>query len=109
MRLPARITGVGAYLPERILTNADLERMVDTDDAWIVERTGIHERHIAADEETTSTMGGEPLDAPSPPPASRRATSTSSSPVPAPRTACSPRSQPSSSTRSARRVPVPSM
>ncbi|MBM4409745.1 MAG: ketoacyl-ACP synthase III [Chloroflexi bacterium] len=59
MRLAARITGVGAYLPERILTNIDLERMVETDDAWIVERTGIRERHIAADHETTSTMGAE--------------------------------------------------
>jgi 3-oxoacyl-[acyl-carrier-protein] synthase III len=57
MTLPARITGVGRYLPGRILTNAELERMVDTTDDWIVSRTGIHERHIAADDETSSTMG----------------------------------------------------
>ena len=57
MTLGARITGVGRYLPERILTNDDLAKMVDTNDAWIVERTGIHERRIAAPEETSSTMG----------------------------------------------------
>lgn len=43
----ARIAGTGSYVPERILTNADLERMVDTSDAWITERTGIKERRIA--------------------------------------------------------------
>ncbi|RMD70215.1 MAG: ketoacyl-ACP synthase III [Gammaproteobacteria bacterium] len=47
----ARITGTGSYLPEKVLTNADLERMVDTSDQWIVERTGIRRRHIAAPEE----------------------------------------------------------
>ncbi|MHB1331193.1 MAG: beta-ketoacyl-ACP synthase III [Sulfuriferula sp.] len=52
----SRISGTGSYLPERILTNADLEKMVDTSDQWIVERTGIHERHIAADHETTSDL-----------------------------------------------------
>jgi 3-oxoacyl-[acyl-carrier-protein] synthase-3 len=52
----ARITGTGSYLPKKILTNADLEKMVDTTDAWIVERTGIRERHIAADDETSSSM-----------------------------------------------------
>lgn len=57
MTLPVRITGVGRYLPARILSNADLERMVDTSDDWIVSRTGIHERHIVADDETSSTMG----------------------------------------------------
>ena len=53
----ARITGVGRYVPERIMTNAELERMVDTNDEWIVERTGIHERRIAAPDETSSTLG----------------------------------------------------
>jgi 3-oxoacyl-[acyl-carrier-protein] synthase-3 len=50
------ITGVGAYVPDRVLTNADLERMVDTNDEWIVERTGIRERRIAADSEAASDL-----------------------------------------------------
>ena len=49
----ARITGTGSYLPEKILTNHDLEKMVDTNDEWIRDRTGISERHIAADDEFT--------------------------------------------------------
>jgi len=52
----SRITGTGGYLPARVLTNADLERMVDTNDEWIVTRTGIRERHIAAEGETTSML-----------------------------------------------------
>ncbi len=52
----SRIAGTGAYLPAKILTNADLEKMVDTTDQWIVERTGIHERHIAAADETTCDL-----------------------------------------------------
>jgi 3-oxoacyl-[acyl-carrier-protein] synthase-3 len=52
----SRITGTGKYLPERILTNADLEKMVDTTDEWIRSRTGIVHRHIAADEEATSDL-----------------------------------------------------
>ena len=52
----SRILGTGSYLPEKILTNADLEKMVETTNAWIVERTGIRERHIAADGETTGSM-----------------------------------------------------
>lgn len=52
----SRIAGTGSYLPQRILTNADLERMVDTSDEWIVTRTGIRERHIAADGEHTSDL-----------------------------------------------------
>jgi len=52
----ARILGTGSYLPEKILTNRDLEKMVETADAWIVERTGIRERHIAADNETTCDL-----------------------------------------------------
>jgi 3-oxoacyl-[acyl-carrier-protein] synthase III len=56
MSLGARITGVGRCLPERVLTNAELERMVDTSDEWIAERTGIRERRIASPEETTSVL-----------------------------------------------------
>jgi 3-oxoacyl-[acyl-carrier-protein] synthase-3 len=50
------ILGCGAYLPERVLTNHDLARLVDTTDEWIVERTGIRERRIAADGEKTSDL-----------------------------------------------------
>ncbi|MFU8838261.1 MAG: beta-ketoacyl-ACP synthase III [Thiohalomonadaceae bacterium] len=49
----SRITGTGGYLPERILTNQELEKLVDTNDEWIVERTGIKERRIAAEGENT--------------------------------------------------------
>jgi 3-oxoacyl-[acyl-carrier-protein] synthase-3 len=52
----SRIAGTGSYLPEKILTNADLERMVETTDEWIVARTGIRERHIATDGEFTSDL-----------------------------------------------------
>jgi 3-oxoacyl-[acyl-carrier-protein] synthase III len=51
------VLGCGSYLPGRILTNDDLSRMVDTSDEWIVQRTGIRERHIAAENEATSDMG----------------------------------------------------
>src|SRR4030043_1515696 len=51
------IIGAGSYVPERILTNRDLEKMVETSDKWILERTGIHERRIATEEETNVTMG----------------------------------------------------
>ena len=51
------MAGVGHYVPERVLTNAELERMFDTTDEWIVSRTGMRERHIARDDETTSDMG----------------------------------------------------
>src|SRR5918992_463304 len=50
------IAGVGMYVPERVLTNHDLERMVETSDEWIVTRTGISERRIAAPGEATSDM-----------------------------------------------------
>jgi len=50
------ITGVGGYLPERLLSNKDLESMVDTDDAWIVERTGIRQRYIIAENQHTSDL-----------------------------------------------------
>ncbi len=52
----AKITGTGSYLPEKILTNADLEKIVDTTDEWIFTRTGIRERHIVADEEFSSDL-----------------------------------------------------
>ncbi len=51
------IRGVGAYLPKRIMTNDDFSRIVETTDAWITERTGIKQRHIAADDELTSDLG----------------------------------------------------
>jgi 3-oxoacyl-[acyl-carrier-protein] synthase III len=51
------IRGVGAHLPKRIMTNADMSRIVDTTDEWITERTGIKSRHIAADDELTSDLG----------------------------------------------------
>jgi len=53
----AVIRGVGAYLPKKVLSNHDLTRLVDTSDAWIRERTGIEQRHIAADDELTSDLG----------------------------------------------------
>ncbi len=53
----AHIIGLGSYLPERVLSNADLEKMVDTTDEWIVSRTGIKERRIASAEECTSDLG----------------------------------------------------
>jgi len=52
----SRIIGTGSYLPEKILTNFDLEKMVDTSDEWIRSRTGIEERHIASDDEATSDL-----------------------------------------------------
>lgn len=52
----ARITALGAYVPEKILTNSDLEQMVDTNDEWIVQRTGIHERRITATDEFVSDL-----------------------------------------------------
>lgn len=56
---PIGIVGYGKYVPERILTNADLEQMVETNDEWIVSRTGIRERHIAAPEQATSDLAYE--------------------------------------------------
>ncbi len=52
----ARIIGTGGYLPEKVLTNADLEKIVDTTDEWIVTRTGIRERHIAVEGQTTCDL-----------------------------------------------------
>jgi len=53
----ASFRSIGAYVPEKILSNADLEKMVDTTDEWILKRTGIKERHIAAEDEVTSDLG----------------------------------------------------
>ena len=50
------ITGIGAYAPEHVITNDDLSKMMDTSDEWIVERTGIHERRIAADDQALSDL-----------------------------------------------------
>lgn len=52
----SRIVGTGGYLPEKVLTNHDLEKIVETSDDWIASRTGIRERHIAADHEATSDL-----------------------------------------------------
>jgi 3-oxoacyl-[acyl-carrier-protein] synthase-3 len=52
----SRIIGTGGYLPEKIVTNADLEKMVDTTDEWITDRTGIRKRHVAAEGETTCDL-----------------------------------------------------
>src|SRR5690625_1649750 len=52
----AGLTAIGAYAPEQVLTNFDLEKMMDTSDEWIVTRTGIHRRHIAAEDEFTSDL-----------------------------------------------------
>ena len=56
-RIYSRIAGTGSYLPEKVLTNADLTQFVETSDEWIVARTGIRERHVAAEGETTSDLG----------------------------------------------------
>jgi 3-oxoacyl-[acyl-carrier-protein] synthase-3 len=56
MSVYSRIAGTGSYLPEKVLTNADLEKMVDTNDEWIVSRSGIRERHVAAEGETTGDL-----------------------------------------------------
>ncbi len=52
----SKITGTGSYLPEKILSNADLEKLVDTSNEWIIERTGIKERHIASPQENTTDL-----------------------------------------------------
>ena len=55
----ATVVGLGSVLPERVVTNAEFEKLVDTSDEWIRERTGIRERHIAAPGETTSDLAVE--------------------------------------------------
>src|SRR3546814_1064345 len=52
----ARIAGTGSYLPEKVLTNDDLAKIVETSDEWIASRTGIRERHVAAEGETTGDL-----------------------------------------------------
>jgi 3-oxoacyl-[acyl-carrier-protein] synthase-3 len=52
----SRIAGTGSYLPEKVLTNADIEKLVDTSDEWIRTRTGIQSRHVAVDNETTTDL-----------------------------------------------------
>ncbi len=59
MTLRSIVRGYGIYLPKQILTNSDLEKKIDTSDAWIQERTGIKQRHVAADNELTSQMGAK--------------------------------------------------
>lgn len=59
MRIKSKIIATGSYLPQKFLTNSDLEKTVDTTDAWIVERTGIKKRHIAAENELTSDIAFE--------------------------------------------------
>ena len=54
-----KVTGWGTYLPDKVLSNADLEKMVDTSDEWIITRTGIKERRLVADNEVTSDLGAE--------------------------------------------------
>jgi 3-oxoacyl-[acyl-carrier-protein] synthase III len=54
--LPVAIAGIGAYLPSQIVTNDDLSKVLDTSDEWIRTRTGIRQRHIAADDEATSDL-----------------------------------------------------
>lgn len=56
MTLHSRVTGTGSYLPEKVLTNQDLQKIVDTSDEWIFTRTGIRQRHIAAENESTSDL-----------------------------------------------------
>ncbi|MCC8553149.1 beta-ketoacyl-ACP synthase III [Xanthomonas hortorum] len=55
-RIYSRIAGTGSYLPEKVLTNDDMSKIVDTSDEWIFSRTGIRERHIVADDQTTSDL-----------------------------------------------------
>ena len=56
-KLRSVVVGLGSYLPKRIVSNADLEKVLDTSDEWIVQRTGIRQRHIAAEDEPTSKLG----------------------------------------------------
>ena len=56
MSVSVLMTAVGAYLPEKVITNEELAQFVDTDDAWIKQRTGITQRHIVAEGQLTSDM-----------------------------------------------------
>src|SRR3546814_19140295 len=55
-RIYSRIAGTGSYLPEKVLTNDDLAKIVDPSDEWITSRTGIRQRHVAAERETTGDL-----------------------------------------------------
>lgn len=55
----AFIRGMGSFAPDKVLTNADFEKFLDTSDEWIVKRTGIRERHVVSDGESTSTLATE--------------------------------------------------
>ena len=57
------VRGIGSYLPARIVTNAEMETLVETTDDWIVQRTGIRQRHLAAEGETTSMLGAKAAEA----------------------------------------------
>ena len=57
--MKAKLAGIGAYLPERVVSNAELAERVDTSDEWIQERTGIRQRHLAGPKETCAFMGAE--------------------------------------------------
>jgi 3-oxoacyl-[acyl-carrier-protein] synthase III len=59
VKLYSKITGTGSYLPQKCLTNADMEKIVDTSDEWIVARTGIKQRYIAADDQSASDLAYE--------------------------------------------------
>ena len=65
----ARIIGTGSYLPERVVHNTDLEKMMDTSDQWIRDRTGIERRHYAAEGQTTVDMANGPVQRTQPYPA----------------------------------------
>lgn len=54
-----KIVGTGSALPEKVMTNKDLEKLVDTEDSWIVERTGISQRHMASEDESAATLGAK--------------------------------------------------
>ena len=59
MRTRAVLTGIGMYLPEQVVSNADMAKRVDTSDEWITERTGIKQRHFANEHETAAFMGAQ--------------------------------------------------
>ena len=59
MPMRAKITALGTYVPPRVMTNADFERIVETSDEWIVSRTGIRERHVVANGIATSDLAVE--------------------------------------------------
>ncbi|MBV8472720.1 MAG: beta-ketoacyl-ACP synthase 3, partial [Hyphomicrobiales bacterium] len=62
-KLRSVVRGVGAYLPQRVISNAEMATIVDTSDEWIQQRTGIRQRHIAAEDETTSTLAAKAAEA----------------------------------------------